>query len=70
MAHTPEIRILRRKQVELRTGLPRSTIYEKMSNGDFPKPIDLGQRAVGWIEAEVDAWLTSQVKRSRSKLAA
>jgi prophage regulatory protein len=46
--------ILRRKQVEARTGLSRSTIYARISEGTFPKPIDLGGgRAVGWIEAEI-----------------
>ncbi len=64
MAHP--IRIMRRKHVEHRTGLPRSTIYSKMSSGEFPKPVDLGQRAVGWIESEVDDWLTAQVNKSRS----
>ena len=58
--------ILRRKQVENRTGLSRSTIYLRISKGNFPKPIDLGGgRAVGWIEAEIDAWLKSRIEISR-----
>ena len=57
--------ILRRKQVEARTGLSRSTIYAFISEGVFPKPINLGNRAVGWIEAEIDAWLKSCVETSR-----
>ena len=38
-------------------GLARSTIYLRIAQGSFPKPISLGPRAVGWIEAEVDVWL-------------
>ena len=68
------ITILRRKQVEARTGLSRSTLYARLRQnpkrpGDydptFPKPIAVGAKAVGWIEAEVDAWLTAQVEKSR-----
>ena len=57
--------ILRRKQVEARTGLARSTIYERIKAGTFPAPISLGEKAVGWIEAEVDAWLQAQIDKSR-----
>ena len=61
--------VLRRKQVEARTGLSRSSIYARLTlnpkrPGDydptFPKPIPLGAKAIGWIEAEVDAWLKSR----------
>lgn len=47
--------ILRRKQVEARTGLRRSTIYERIQAGTFPAPISLGARAVGWLESEIDS---------------
>lgn len=57
--------ILRRKQVEARTGLARSTIYDHVRAGTFPAPISLGGKAVGWVEAEIDAWLTAQVEKSR-----
>ena len=60
--------ILRRKQVEARVGLARSTIYQRVSAGTFPKPISLGARAVGWIESEVSFWLESQVAQSRGTL--
>jgi prophage regulatory protein len=51
------IRILRRKDVQQRTGLSRSSLYLRMSEGTFPRSISLGSRAVGWIESEIDAWL-------------
>ncbi len=57
--------ILRRKQVEARTGLSRSTIYERIKTGAFPAPVSIGAKAVGWIESEIDSWLTAQVEKSR-----
>jgi prophage regulatory protein len=57
--------ILRLPIVKARTGLSRSTIYQRVADGNFPKPVNLGARAVGWLEAEIDAWLTAQVERSR-----
>jgi prophage regulatory protein len=57
--------ILRRKQVEDRTGLSRSTIYLRMAEGVFPKPVNLGGRAVGWLDHEIEDWLSSKVKDSR-----
>ena len=52
---------LRRKDVQLRTGLARSTIQQ----GAFPKPVTLGRRAVGWLESEVSAWITERVRIAR-----
>lgn len=54
--------ILRRKQVEKRTGLSRSTIYLRIQKGDFPKPISLGDRAVGWLENEIEEWLAARLE--------
>ncbi len=61
MANTNQekLTILRRKQVEDRTGLSRSTIYLRIQQGTFPRPINLGARAVGWVESEIEAWLVS-----------
>jgi prophage regulatory protein len=57
--------ILRRKQVQARTGLSRSTLYQFVSDGTFPKPVKLGARAVGWVESEISDWLTQQIEQSR-----
>lgn len=57
--------ILRLPQVKNRCGLGRSCIYEKISRGEFPRPISLGARAVGWLESEVDAWLAARIEVSR-----
>ena len=57
--------ILRLPAVKTRTGLSRSTIYLRVAEGRFPKPISLGARAVGWVDAEVEAWLAGQIESSR-----
>jgi prophage regulatory protein len=62
---TPGPTIIRRKQVERRTGLSRSTIYLRVSEGTFPAPVSLGARAVGWVESEVSDWVASQIEASR-----
>jgi len=55
--------ILRRDAVEKATGLPRSTIYEKMAKGEFPKPIKLSAKSVGWLETEIAAWQKSRIEK-------
>jgi prophage regulatory protein len=57
--------ILRLPAVKTRTGLSRSTIYLRVAEGRFPKPISLGARAVGWVDAEVEAWVSGQIEQSR-----
>lgn len=57
--------ILRRQEVEARTGLSRSTIYAWVKDGNFPAPISLGAKAVGWLEAEIEDWIAARVAVSR-----
>ena len=57
--------ILRRPQVEARTGLARSTIYDRIKAGTFPAPVSLGEKAVGWVESEIDAWIAARIQASR-----
>ncbi len=56
--------ILRLPAVKKRTGLSRSTIYLRMSKGDFPSAISLGGRAVGWLESEVNDWISRHIEAS------
>ena len=57
--------ILRLPAVRSRTGLSRSTLYQRIADGSFPKPINLGERAVGWLASEVDGWVADRVEQSR-----
>ncbi len=58
--------LLRLPAVQKRTGLARSTIYLKIRHGLFPQPISLGPRSVGWLDSEIDEWITDRVKQSRA----
>jgi len=58
-------RIMKRPAVEDVTGLSRSSIYEKMKTGTFPKNIKLSERSVGWLAHEVQEWLKNRVSASR-----
>lgn len=49
--------ILRLPAVKMRTGVSRSSIYMWIAKGQFPAPVSLGARAVGWVESEVDEWV-------------
>ena len=60
-----QVRFLRLPEVLARTGLSRSTIYVRLDEGRFPRPVSLGGRAVGWIEAEVDEWIRERIEKSR-----
>lgn len=57
--------ILRLKQVKARTGRSRSSIYADVKAGQFPSPINIGRRAVGWPENEVEDWI-AEIQQSRS----
>ena len=57
------MRIMRRPEVEASTGLSRSTLYAMMTEGEFPRPIRLGKRAVGWPEIAIADWLESRTSR-------
>jgi prophage regulatory protein len=59
--------ILRIHSVKARTGLPRSSLYALIASGHFPKPIHLGARSIGWIEAEVEGWISARIEQSRGK---
>ena len=61
------IRIVRLPAVQARTGLGRSTIYVRLAEGSFPRPVQLGARAVGWIEEEVDEWIRQRIVASRGE---
>jgi len=65
MTHT----ILRLPAVKASTGLSRSTIYLRIAEGTFPKPVSLGGRAVGWLEAEIQDWLQRRIEASRKAAA-
>ena len=62
----PRLIVLRRRQVEVRTGLARSSIYALIADGQFPAPIRLSVNTVGWLEHEINAWIAERTKVSRT----
>lgn len=63
MAHS----VLRLPAVIARTGLSRSSIYKLAGQGRFPNPVPLGERSVGWLEAEIEEWLGARVDARSAK---
>ena len=57
----PNMRVLKIKEVLLKTSLGKTAIYALIKTSDFPKPISLGIRSVGWIEEEIDAWILEKI---------
>lgn len=54
-------KFLRLPQVIHETTLSRSTIYRLMEKSVFPKPYKLGERAVAWLESDIQKWLDDKV---------
>lgn len=57
--------ILKLPEVMKETSLGKSTIYAYIKDGRFPSPIDVGDRAVGWVDSEISAWIDERIKASR-----
>lgn len=59
-------RVLRLKQVQEKTGLGRSTIYDRLNprsarfDNSFPRPFKIGLSAVGWLESGIDEWIAKR----------
>ena len=58
-------KFLRLPQVKAITGLSKSTIYARISEGTFPKQIPLGPRLVVWVKADIQKWISEQVLAAR-----
>jgi prophage regulatory protein len=52
--------VLRLPEVMRRTGLRRSSIYNRITVNEFPKSFSLGGAARGWLESEVDDWIAAR----------
>lgn len=59
----PPARLLRLPEVIDRVGLRRSAIYQRMSEGRFPKSRSLGPKCTVWVEEEIDAWIRGIAER-------
>ncbi len=57
--------IVRLPEVKSQTGLSRSSIYQRIAEDNFPKQINLGGRAVGWLESDIQNWIKERIAESR-----
>jgi prophage regulatory protein len=60
------VSVLRLPAVKARVGLGKSSIYAGIKKGTFPAPIKLSERASGWLEHSIDAFLAERINASRS----
>jgi prophage regulatory protein len=63
-------RVLRRPEVQLRTGLSRSSIYAAIARNEFPRQILIGVRSVGWLAADIDDWIERRAAATTTTAAA
>ena len=59
-------RLIRRKEVQTKTGLGASSIYAMMKNGEFPQCLNLSERRVAWIESEIDQWIANRIAQHKA----
>ena len=65
------MKLLKQKDVLEKTTMSKSTMYSRITQGDFPPPIKLGgegtkARSARWVESEVDEWIMKQIEKSRN----
>lgn len=63
------VRLIRRKEVEAKTGYGPSSIYAEMAKGRFPKPVVLSERRVAWIESEINLWIAERIANRNASIA-
>jgi prophage regulatory protein len=59
-------RLLRRREVELKTGKSRAGIYADIRAGIFPAPVPIGINSVAWLESEVDQWIVDRLANRKT----
>ena len=59
-------RFLRIREVLRVTGLSRATLYVMVSEGQFPAPVRLRARAVGWRASQIQEWMDSRPEATQA----
>ncbi|NOQ93190.1 MAG: AlpA family phage regulatory protein [Methylophaga sp.] len=62
--------IIRLNDVKKMTGLSRSSIYDLISKGLFPKQIKLTPRSSGWVLSEIQQWLDDRIAARDAEMVA
>lgn len=63
------IRLIRCKEVQNKTGLAPSSIYAMMKKGEFPPCMSISERRVAWLESDVDAWINERIATHKASIA-
>ena len=63
---TPHDRFMRRKEVELVTGICKKVLYRRWIKGTFPKPIRISYKLIVWPRQEIIDWMEQQKQRRMS----
>ncbi|ENX58156.1 MULTISPECIES: helix-turn-helix transcriptional regulator [Acinetobacter] len=61
-----EPRLIRRKEVQTKTGLGASSIYAMMKSGEFPQCLNLSERRVAWIESDINQWIANRIAEHKA----
>jgi prophage regulatory protein len=67
---TEQKRIIKLPEVIRKVGLGKTEIYQRISEGTFPKQVRLGGRSVGWVESEIDDWIEKRISERDHQQAA
>lgn len=54
---------MRKQEMLRRTGLSKTRMHELVKQGTFPKPVQIGKRAVAWVESEIEQWIQEQISK-------
>lgn len=60
-----DIRFIRLKEVIAICGKSRSSVYDAIKRGAFPRPVKLQGRSAAWIKSEVEQWAVQCIRASR-----
>jgi len=65
-SNRPSVQFIRLKEVMAICGRSRSSIYEAIKKGNFPKPVKLQGRSSAWIRCEIEQWAIRCIRASRA----
>ncbi|MEJ7807078.1 MAG: AlpA family transcriptional regulator [Telluria sp.] len=66
-ARLPEVRFIRMREVLAICGKSRSSVYEAIQKGEFPKPVKLGARSSAWVKSEIEQWAQARINARMNK---
>jgi prophage regulatory protein len=62
------LRFIRLSEAMRITGLRKTTMYQLQANGEFPQRVQITAHCVGWIESEIQQWISERADGRPSAL--